>query len=435
VVLTRREVLLGAAGAAAAFAKKPAPPPPNVLLITAGGLGAWMLGCYGNRDIRTPNIDLLARTGTRFLNHVAAAPSPAEGMASLLAGRAPASAPAARFISDMLAAKGYMCGYSGRWNIGDGVQPRNGFKFWYTLPEQPVSYEDPTMSRNGSIVREKGFLPEIITRGALEFLDARKPGEPFFLVVSYTGPGEGYEGLPAKYTSMYAPAEMLDIGWRPEAENAVRGKDAFTDIFGSLRKCAAAVTALDDQVPPLLKKLDERKLRDNTIIVFTSPSGFLMGRHGLWGDGRASDPPNMFEESVETPMIWSWLGKTPPEAVRPEVVGADDLLPTLSEALALPAPKGAGLCGQSYLPAVTGDPFPKKRPWTNIAFSRFGDTEMVRDTRYKLVMRAGGKGPNELYDLTKDDRETTNLFDNESFISVRDYLTGKLNEWRKGCAA
>lgn len=431
--LTRREVLLGAAGAAALFAKKPAPPRTNVLLITAGGLGAWMLGCYGNKDIRTPNIDLLARTGTRFTNHVAGAPSPAEGRASLLAGRAVGAASNPQFLSDMLAAKGYACGYSGRWDIGDGRKPRNGFQFWYTLPEAPASYENPAMCRNGSMVQEKGFLPELITRGALEFLDARKSGDPFFLVVSHLNPSEPYEGIPAKYIDMYATTEFLNIGWQPPDES-MRGKGAFADIFDSLRKCAASVTALDDQIPPLLKKLDERKLRDNTIVIFTSPSGFLMGRHGLWGDGTATDPANMYAESVGTPMIWSWLGKTPPEAARPEVVGADDLLPTLLDALGMPALQGAGFCGQSYLPAVQSEPFPKKRPWSNLAFSRLGNTEMVRDTRYKLVLRDGGKGLNELYDLAKDEGETMNLYDNEGFISVRDALTAELAKWRKGCA-
>src|SRR5690606_29798294 len=111
------------------------------------------------------------------------------------------------------------------------------------------------------------------------------------------------------------------------------------DIVASIRKGAAAVTAFDDQVPVLLGKLNERGLRDNTLIVLTAASGCLLGRHGLWSDGHASNPANMYEEVTATPMIWNWRGKSPVEAARPELASACDFLPTICEAAGVAAPQ------------------------------------------------------------------------------------------------
>ena len=82
----------------------------------------------------------------------------------------------------------------------------------------------------------------------------------------------------------------------------------------------------------LIRKLQERKLWDNTLILFTGDNGYLLGRHGLWSKGLASDPPNMYDEVVRVPMIVSWPGKIPTGEVAPEMVSFYDVLPTLCEA-------------------------------------------------------------------------------------------------------
>src|SRR6266851_1701760 len=88
--LARREFLLASLAFPALSAqKKPAAAPPNIILIIAGDLGSWMLGCYGNKEIRTPNIDLLARAGTRFANAFVCSPSPSPSRATLFTGRLP----------------------------------------------------------------------------------------------------------------------------------------------------------------------------------------------------------------------------------------------------------------------------------------------------------------------------------------------------------
>src|SRR5262250_2826095 len=122
--LARRELLLGSLAFPILSAdKKPVAPPPNILLIVAGDLGAWMLGCDGNREIRTPNIDLLAQEGTRFASNFAWAPAPELSRAALFTGR-PAGANQT-MLFDALAAQGYNCGYAGVWGLGDDATPQH----------------------------------------------------------------------------------------------------------------------------------------------------------------------------------------------------------------------------------------------------------------------------------------------------------------------
>jgi arylsulfatase A-like enzyme len=421
------------AAAGAPLLAQKASRPPNIVLIVANDLAAWMLGCYGNREIRTPNIDLLARGGTRFLTHVAAAPAGSPNRATLFTGRTPRqhgiqdfltpepienppqgqAAPPASFqnevmVSDVLAGAGYNCGFAGKWDMGSDEKPQHGFKHWSTQP-------------GGA---------DAVTASALEFLDAQKAGQHFLLVVSHPDPRMPYEGIPAKYHEMYAGVGFETIGWEPATPNALRDKEMLRDIVGGIRKGAAAITALDAQIPPLLAKLDERGLRDDTLIVLTGANGFLLGRHGLWSDGHASNPINMYEEVTATPMIWNWRGKSPVEAARPELVSSYDFLPTICEIAGVDVPQ-RNLHGRSYLPAVLGRPFPKKEPWRNLAFSELRGTMMVRNSRYKLVWRNQGKGPNELYDLRVDPREKVNQYSNPSFISVRDQLAGEIDRWQK----
>jgi arylsulfatase A-like enzyme len=287
------------------------------------------------------------------------------------------------------------------------------------------------MSRNGEVVQERGYLTELTTQSAVRFLVEQKPGRPFFLVASYFNPHTPYEGHPQKYYDLYAKTTFETIGWEPPASNALREKEYLQDIVGNARKCAAAVTALDDQVPALLAALDKAGLRDDTLVIFTGDNGFLLGRHGLWSKGHASDPINMYDEVLVTPMIWHWRGKIPVGESRPELVSAYDLFPSLCEVAGVTPPAGRNLCGRSYLPLATDKPLPKRKPWRNLVFGHFRNTEMVREGRFKLVLRNGVEGPNELFDLAADPREKVNRYEDDQYITVRDRLTHKLEAWRK----
>ena len=164
-------------------------------------------------------------------------------------------------------------------------------------------------------------------------IDAAAPGKPIFLTVNLTSPRAPYEGVAQKYRDMYAQTKFDTFSPDPAAANARAGKEMLADTIGSLRKYAAALTALDDEVQSVLARIQQRKLVDQTLVVFTSTCGALLSHHGLWDAGEASQPANMYEESVATPLILSWPLRVPPQVVRPEIVSAYDLVPTLCDLL------------------------------------------------------------------------------------------------------
>ena len=452
--MTRRQFLFSSS--AAAYQKNQPVQRPNVLVILADDLAAWMLGCYGNKEIKTPNIDNVARGGLRFANAYCASPICSPSRATFFTGRVPRQhgihdfltdrpienppqgqkEPPASFrsevmISDLLSKAGYSCGYVGKWHMGEDAQPGHGYKYSYTMLGGSRSYTDPEMYLNGEKIQEKGYLAELMTQRACEFLDKQAAGTPFFLTVAYLNPHTPYSGHPQKYYDLYANTPFDTVGWEPAAPNALREKEMLTDTVGNLRRCAAATTALDDQIPVIIRKLQERKLWDNTLIVITGDNGYLLGRHGLWSKGLASDPINMYDEVVRIPLILSWPGKIPTGEMAPEMVSFYDVLPTLCDATGTAPPSNRGLVGRSFLPIAKRDPLPKKSPWRNIVFGHFRNTEMARDARYKLVLRNDGKGPNELFDVTADPREKANRYDDPRYVSVRDRLTSELSAWRK----
>jgi arylsulfatase A-like enzyme len=449
-----------AGGAADAQNKKDDPPPapkPNVLLIVADDLAAWMLGCYGNKEIRTPNIDNLARRGVRFQHGFVCTPICSPSRATLFTGRTPmqhgihdfltptpvanppqgqkdvpASMATEVMLTDLAAAQGYDCGYVGKWHINhDDAKPGHGIGWWYTMIGGSRAYNDPEMSLNGQMVQDKGYLPELMTRRACEYLDRQSAGKPFFLTVSYLNPHTPYDGHPQKYYDMYANTSFDTLGWEPPAPNALREKDMLKDTVANIRRCAASTTALDDQIPALLAKLQQKGVYDKTVILFVGDNGYLLGRHGLWSKGLASDPPNMYEESVNVPMIMTWPGRIPVESARPELVSFYDVLPTLCDLFGAPVP-ARNLCGQSFLPLVVKQQPKSKVPrWRSTVFAQLRNTVMARDSRFKLVLRNDGAGPNELFDLAADPGEKTNQYGNPRFLTVRDRMASEARNWKQ----
>lgn len=380
---SRRHFVLGSLALPALAAKKAAGETPHIVLILADNLPSFLLGCYGNKEILTPHIDRLAQTGTRFLTHVAGATTPAPARAALLTGTPSGSGIA---IDKLLASAGY-------------------------TPQSANSGAD-----------------------AVKFLDGQSAPKPFLLTVSLTGFAPPYSAG-ANFLQRYASARFETMEQAPPAANIAAGQDMFgANLLTSLRKAAAAVTAIDEEVGAISARLSQKKLLDNTLIIFTAPTGSLIGRHGLWGGAAASNPPNCFDEVITTPLIWTWPARITPLGVRPELVSAFDLLPTLCD-LTPAEPPSTNLPGRSYLPLAEGKPLPKKQPWRSTAFLTSGNTGVARDDRYKLVLRNDGKGPNELYDLKADARERVNQFDNPQFLTVKTQLTGEWNRWKQKNAA
>jgi arylsulfatase A-like enzyme len=392
MLVSRRYFFFGSLALPALAGKKPEPLRPAIVLLVADQAPAWMLGCYGNKQVRTPNLDRLAQLGIRFANHFACAPAPLPGRATLLTGRTP-------------------------MQIGAAGVP---------------STSDVTIAK---VLAEAGYpTQESDHSGALAFLDRQSPDKPFFLQVNYPGLLAPYENIARKYLDLYAKEPFDGYAADRPAPNARLGKEKLADIRGNVRKAAAALTAMDDDAGALLAKIRQRGLAPNTLIVFAAAAGALLGRHGLWDAALASDPPNMFDDAVATPILWSWLGHIPALAQRPEQLSAYDFLPTLCDLLSISPPK-RNLCGRSYAPLVTGKPLPKKQPWRMILCAQMENTDMAREERYKLVLRDGGKGPGELYDLSLDPGEKNNLIDDQQYLTIHTELSDSIAKWKQNYSA
>jgi len=392
--ISRRHFLSGSL-ALPLLAAKPdalAGKPPNILLLVADALPSWLTAAYGNKEVKTPNLDRLGQMGTRFVNHFTAAPAAAPGFASLMTGRSPmqlgdsgAIADADVTIEKVLAAAGYACHTAS--------------------PES-----------------------------APALIDQAKEGALFYLAVRYSALQLPYADVPSKYADLYKNEPFENYSVEPAAANARVGKELLTNRRANLRKVFAAISMMDDNVGTLTGRILARRLLDRTLVIFTSTCGALLGRHGLWAAGDASDPANMYDESVAVPMLWSWPGRVPAQDMRMEPVSTYDLLPTLCDLVGAPVPS-RNLCGRSYLPFATGKHLAKKQTWRYTVFGQYRETAMARTERYKLVQRNDGKGPGELYDLPIDASESVNQYANPEYISVKDTLTGEIAIWKKQYAA
>lgn len=359
---------------------KNAGPRPNIVLLLADSLPAFMTGCHGNPVVRTPNLDLLAKTGVRYLNCFAATTDVAASLTVLMSGRSPVQASASPLLPQALSASGYR-------------------------------------------------TVEVNAAGAMDAIDQQAKGTPFFLTISLPLAAAPYDGLEAKYYDQYKAVSFDQHGWLLAAATAAEGKEYAGSAVANLRKAAAAITALDDQLAPIRRRLYDKGLVDNTVIVFTSLRGGLYGRHGLWGAAKASNPLNFFDEAVHVPLVMAWPGLIPVQSARPEVVSHADFFLSMCDAAGVAPPAGREATGRSYFGLAVNRPMPKGQRWRDIAFAAEGDTAMARDNRFKLISRNNGQGPNEFYDLRTDPREFKNLYNDPQFVTVRDDLSGQLRAW------
>jgi arylsulfatase A-like enzyme len=394
MLVSRRHFFLGSLALPALAAKKTAPERPNVLLLAVDNLPAWMLSCYGNKEIRTPNIQRLNDTGTRCMNHFSAACTADLNRATLITGRTP-------------------------MQIGDPARPADG---GVTV---------------GKILDDAGYTTHSVLgqpmaaalADAHKFLDQQAAGKPFGLALAFGDLNPPYDEAPRKFQEMYATERFENYAADPAALNARAGREMLANRAGNLRKVAATITAMDDHIGSLLAKLSQKQLLDNTLVIFVCTTGSLYGRHGLWNAGAASDPVNMYDEVVNTPIIWSWPHRMPPQGVVIEMTSAYDMLPTLCDLLSVPVPS-TNLCGRSYLPVAERKKLPKKQPWRKVVCAHTQNTDMAREERYKVVVRDDGKGQGELYDLTSDPVEKNNLYGVPEYVDVKTRLTAEITRWK-----
>ena len=187
----------------------------------------------------------------------------------------------------------------------------------------------------------------------------------------------------------------------------------------------AMVTAIDDNVGRIVRKLEDAGVADDTLIIFLSDHGFMLEHHGLWGKGNTSWPFNMYDESMLVPAVFHHPKDVPAGRKVNVMTSFYDFAPTLLDYLGLP-PLDAGkpLAGRSYAGLLRG----AEAEWENPVYGEYQYCRMIRDEDWKYIHRTEGF-PSELYDLGSDPRERRNLADEPAYQGQRRSLKRRMDEW------
>ncbi|TWU38847.1 Arylsulfatase [Novipirellula aureliae] len=404
---------------------------PNIIVIMADDLGYTDVGCYGCKDIRTPNIDQLAADGVRFSSAYVTWNMCGPSRAGFLTGRVqstfgyyrnvdnpydPAQGlPKIPTIASLLQKQGYVTGGVGKWHMGtaDHQHPNAmGFDDWFgflgggrmyypldhpsyqgrfTPLKRPLhhKYVQHTMPviHNNKVVTWEQYLTRELTDAGVAFLE-RNHNEPFFLFLSYNAP----------HLDLEAPQETI----------AKYPEDKMTKIPGVTAKSrsiyAAMVDEMDQGIGKLLAKVDALGLEDNTVVWFLSDNGGMRKT----SDNRPlrGNKGNSYEGGLRVPMIVKWPGEAPAGKVLVAPVTSLDIGAT-SLVMAGGDPKTSGLHGKDIRPYISGQ---SDQTPHNVLFWHTGrykePSGVMREGDYKLLY-SGNK--TELYNLKDDLSETTNL--------------------------
>jgi arylsulfatase A-like enzyme len=315
---------------------------PNVVFLLADQWRAQALGFAGDPNARTPNLDRLASQSVMLTTSVSTCPVCTPYRASLITGRYPTTT--GMFLNDIplnreavslaqaFAAGGYRTAYIGKWHIdGHGrseyIPPerRQGFDFWRVCECTHDYTHSLYYADTAERLYWKGYDAEAQTAEAQAYIRAHR-SEPFLLVLSWGPPHNPYETAPARFRKLFKPADMrLRPNVPPEAQAAAR-----RDLAGYYAHGAA----LDDCVSSVVGTLKECCIEGNTILVFTSDHGDMLGSHG---QERKQRP---WDESILTPFLVRWpdgLGRAARKLAAP--LGSPDIMPTLLGLCGLPIPK------------------------------------------------------------------------------------------------
>ena len=430
----------------------------NIVFIMTDNQGDWTLGCYGNEEIRTPNIDALAAEGARCAHAYAVnsvcSPSRAtfftglipsqHGVHCYLGGEQPdaqmgddAYCTVGEFVTlpQMLHDAGYRCGLAGKWHLGDSLTPQQGFDYWFTKPKGHThTFYNAEAIWQGEVYEEPRYATDAITAHALSFLDEvagegagsgagqeSDAEEPFFLFVGYNGPYGLGEHMTYthenRHTSYYADKELTCFP-RESVHPWLRQNRDFIDNPISMRGYASAVSGVDDGVGAILASLEQKGLTQDTLVIFTADQGLCGGHHGMWGMGDPSRPIHTFEETMNIPLIFRHPQRIPAGGTFTGRTCNYDFLPSVLEHLEIDVARRADhpeLPGCSYASHLQGA---DQDSWDEEQFfHEFENVRTVRTERWKYTWRHP-EGPDELYDMVKDPGECWNLAHDPACVAV-----------------
>ncbi len=413
---------------------------PNIILIFADDMGYGEPGCYGQKIIKTPNIDKLAKEGLLFTNYYSGSPVCAPSRCVMLTGKHTGHSyirgnmgirPEGQIhivdsevtIAEILKKEGYKTAAIGKWGLGfintEGDPNNQGFDYFYgyNCQRQAHNYYPYYLWRNN--VRDtlwgnhrshtgEQYSQDIFTREALIFIEENK-NNPFFLYLPLTIP----------HLSIQVPEESLEQykGIIPEEEYNHLNKKYEKHPFPRAGR-AAMISHMDRDIGKIISLLKELELDKNTIIIFTSDNGPPGDRSGgadseyfnSTGPLRGSKG-TLYEGGIRVPMIVRWPGQIRKGVTTNHVSGFQDLLPTIAELVKSDHPED--IDGISFLPVLYGnDSLQKRHQYLYWEFPSYGGQQALRMGNWKAIKRNLFKNPDaqmELFNLMNDVAEQNDI--------------------------
>lgn len=405
---------------------------PNVIYIMADDLGIGDLGCYGQKLIKTPAVDGLAKAGVRFSQHYAGCTVSAPSRCVLMTGKHTGHsfvrgnkgvtdteghkfdfplADVELTVAEVMKRKNYATACIGKWGLGgpktEGHPNKQGFDYFFGYLGQANAhrYYPEFLFENEKMVDldKKVYSHDLIMEKALSFIE-QNAEQPFFLYLSPTIP----------HADLILPDNQLGEYDGKFVETPFKG-GGYVAQPKPRATFAAMVTRLDRDVQRVLDLLEKKGLTDNTIVVFTSDNGthqegghdprYFNSNGGFRGVKR-----DLYEGGIRTPFIVSWPGVIEPGTVSFHVSAFWDFLPTMCELIGEKVP--AGLDGISYLPTLTGSGSQKQHDYLYWEFHEQGGKQAVLRNNWKLIrlqVDNPAKTRLELYNLSSDPMEVMDV--------------------------
>ncbi|MCM8536229.1 MAG: arylsulfatase [Lentisphaeraceae bacterium] len=328
---------------------------PNVIVILTDDQGWGDLSLTGNKDIETPHIDSIGKDGAVFENFYVApvcSPTRAEfltGRYSFRSGIWSTSEGGERIdldevtIADTFKKAGYNTAAFGKWHSGMQYpyHPNGrGFDEYYGFCSGHWgNYFDPILEHNGKIVKGKGFLVDDLTDRAMNYIEANQE-KPFFVYLPYNTP--------------HSPMQVPDRWWDKFKNKELKMKYKASKNKGTdfVRAALAMCENIDWNVGRLLKKLDELKIADNTIILYFSDNGPNSSR---WNGGMTGTKGSTDEGGVRSPLVMKWPAKIKKGTIVREITSGVDLLPSLAKMSSVPLMSKLDLDGVDFSGVATGE--------------------------------------------------------------------------------
>jgi uncharacterized sulfatase len=428
---------------------------PNLIAIVTDDQGYWTVGAYGNRESKTANMDKLAAEGALFTNAFVNTPVCSPSRATFLTGLHGTQVGITDWINmndanagvglppktvtwpEVLKQNGYATALVGKWHLGHLPQfhpTRHGYDHFWGILDGGAAAMDPWIEVGGKVQQLKGACSDLTADEAIRWLETNHD-KPFALSLHFREPHVPYGPVPDDDSKLYTDVDVTIPDFKGLNAQFTKGR---------LRAYYGAIHAVDRNIGRLLAKLDEWKIADDTIVLFTSDNGYNVGHHGIHGKGNGNwiaggvqGPmrPNMFEESVRVPLIVRWPGVVKPGTRIEQPVMNVDMFATVCGMLGLTPPADNRQNGRDFSPLLRGEPV---TDWPTTTFGQFDVhifaldyMRMVRTSDWKLIRHQMFSGSNELYDLKDDPHETRNRYYDKRVADVRDGLQKQLTDWQQ----